>query len=106
MTNPYNSNDEAYIRIVESIDWADPKTFTQYSEQLRQLAEKNHIESMTLLAVLLGDIDSNKYREEIIILNERAFKLGSSVAADNLSIQYAQWNEPFLSKLWHSRSKE
>ncbi|MCC6921408.1 MAG: hypothetical protein IT548_19620 [Alphaproteobacteria bacterium] len=97
-----NNNDDAYSRIVESMESINA---LEYIAKLRLLAEDCHIESINLLAVILGDIDSTLHRREIIELYEKAFELGSPVAAENLSIQYAQWNEPFLSKLWRSRAR-
>ena len=99
-----SDDDVAYVRIVDTIDWQQPVShLTVHLEELRKLASNGHIESMVLLAVFLGDIDSELHRSEIIRLNEKAFELGSPTAAGNMAIQYAQWNEPFLSKLWHSR---
>jgi len=72
---------------------------------LRRLADQGHEPSMVLLAVLLGDIDSKIYREEIISLNEKAFASGSPVAAENMAIQYGQWGETFMSRLWRKRAQ-
>jgi hypothetical protein len=95
-------NDQSYSRIVDAVDWDNPHR-PDHLEELRRLAAEDHSESMTLLAILLGEIDSIRYRDEIVTLNERAYKLGSPVAAENMAIQYEQWNEPFMSRLWQSR---
>jgi hypothetical protein len=103
MKNGEISDDEFYRNIIDKLDWSNPHEFI---EPLRNLVNKNHVESMSLLAIILGDIDSNLYRDEIMRINEAAFNLGSVVAAENLSIQYAQWGEEFLSRLWLSRAKK
>ncbi|MGZ8337635.1 MAG: hypothetical protein ACXWU1_13325 [Allosphingosinicella sp.] len=101
MTLSGNSNDEAYARIVADVCRDRPD---RHVEELRRLAASGHVESMTLLAVLLGDVDGASHRAEIVALNERAFALGSPVAAENMAIQYEQWNEPFMARLWRSRA--
>jgi hypothetical protein len=95
--------DNAYARIVELVN---SDNAAEYVDELRRMAGDGHVVSMQLLAVLLGDIDSGKYREEIIMCCEKAHLLGSSIAAEILAIQYKQWNEPFMSKLWCSRVPE
>lgn len=97
MNSVYESDDEEYAAI--SVNYG-VSSLAAYVDDLRRLARSGHVESMNLLAVLLGDMDSAKHREEIISLYERAHELGSTAAAENLSIQYRQWNEPVLSKYW------
>jgi hypothetical protein len=97
MDNP----DDEYADIVEKLDYAKPG---EYIEELRKLAGAEHRESMNLLAVLLGDIDNTGNRGEIISLYERAFELGSPVAAKNLAIQYHQWGEPELASVWQNKA--
>lgn len=93
--------DDDYARISLDVDRDNPHV---HIEELRRIASEDHIESMNLLAVLLGDVDSKKHREEIIRLYERAHELGSPVAAENLSIQYGQWKEPLLARYWMNKA--
>lgn len=97
-----NEDDKEYSDIVDCIEWDDPR---KYIERLRVLVNKNHEDSMNLLAIVLGDIDSIKYRDEIIRLYEESYRLGSQVAAKGLSIQYRQWNEIEKSRIWEFRAR-
>lgn len=94
--------DEEYAAIVSDIDWNNPD---QYVEPLRRLAKLDHPQAMNALAVVLGDVDSVKFRDEIISLYTKAHELGSVVAAEGLSIQYSQWGEPELSDHWKKISE-
>ena len=97
------NQDEEYAAIVANIDWQDP---VKYVEPLRKLTRLNHRESMNTLAVVLGDVDSAEHRDEIIALYTEAHRLGSPVAAEGMSIQYAQWGDAKLSDHWKKLSKE
>ena len=103
MNCPNAADDEVYRQIVDNLDWSHPKGCIA---SLRDLVNRDHVEAMGLLAIILGDVDSKHYRDEIISLNERAFELGSAVAAENLAIQYEKWGEAFLSQLWRLRVKK
>jgi len=93
----YENDDEEYAAISVNYGVSD---LSPYVDDLRRLAKSGHVESMNLLAVVLGDIDGARHRDEIISLCERAHNLGSPVAAENLSIQYRLWKEPLLSRYW------
>jgi hypothetical protein len=93
--------DKAYSRIVEI-----ESESVEDVDELRRMANDGHVLSMALLATWLSNIDSVKYREEIIKWNEKAHNLGCEIAAYNMSVQYMQWNEPFMSRLWYSRVPE
>jgi len=82
---------DAYTKIVEALDWDRPSEFV---DRLRMLADRGQIESMNLLAVLLGDIDPVGAKREILELYKRAAANGSLVAAENLAIQQRQWENP------------
>ena len=97
MISNSKSYDDEYAQISLSMDWENPEA---YIEDLRRIAHSNHKEAMNLLAIVLGEVDSDRYRDEIVSLLERAHELGSPVAAETLSIQYKQWKEPLLSKYW------
>lgn len=96
-TDMHDAMDHEYSRIVESVDWENP---VEYVQQLRDLASAGHKESMNFLAILLGDIDKYKFKDEIIELLERSHSLGSVVAANTLSIQYQEWGETEESRKW------
>lgn len=83
-----NNLDEEYGKIAALIDWDRPDEFVK---DLRKLAEKENALAMNLLAVLLGDIDKEGYRDEITRLYERSYALGCTEAAENLAIQKKQW---------------
>lgn len=95
--------EDRYVAIAEALDWTDPG---EHIDALRELAGLGQAEAMNLLAILLGDIDGAAHREEIVALYERAHGLGNVAAAENLAIQYGQWNEPALSLLWKQRAEE
>jgi phage terminase small subunit len=103
MTDTESENDATYITIVELINEGNA---AEYIDELRRMANENHVLSMSLLAVFLGDIDSDKHRNEIVKWGEKAHKLGCSIAAEIMVIQYNQWKEPLMSKIWHSRFRE
>lgn len=95
------SSDEEYGVIANDINWNNP---LQYIDKLRALARENHADSMNLLAILLGDMDSLNNRDEIISLYKRAFELGSVTAANSLSIQYRQWGENHEADIWEAKT--
>lgn len=93
--------EDRYVAIIDALDWAEP---ARHVEALRELADLGQADAMNLLAVLLDDIDGAAHRDEIIALYERAFDLGSWVSAGNLAIQYRQWNELDLSRIWEAKA--
>lgn len=93
--------DDRYVAIVEDLDWSDP---ARHVEALRVLAGLDQPDAMNLLAILLGDIDGEVHRQEIIALYERAHALGDVTAAENLAIQYGQWNNPALAGIWRQKA--
>jgi hypothetical protein len=97
------TDDDAYCQIVDLVDWQKPH---EHVDALRELVTRNHADAMNLLAILLGDIDSIGYMNEIKSLYEKSHALGSVTAAKGMAIQYKQWDEPFLSEIWERRSRE
>lgn len=95
--------DQQYAEITEKLNWEKP---TEYVDDLRKLVGDNHRESMSLLAILLGDIDSYGFRSEIINLYEQSYSLGSPVAANDLAIQYEQWGEIENANRWRKLASE
>ncbi len=80
--------DQRYAAIADSMG-SGP--IVERIEALRALVGEGHLESMNLLAIVLGDRNEPSDRDEIVALYERAHTLGSPVAAGNLTIQYEQW---------------
>jgi hypothetical protein len=99
----YENADEEYAAIAVLFNVTLPPG---HVDDLRRLADAEHVDSMNLLAVVLGDLDSKTHRDEIIRLFERAHELGSQIAAYNLAIQYRQWGEPLFSKIWMGKSRD
>lgn len=95
--------EKIYVRAYED---HEAGRFNESKEALKFLVDLKYEPAMCLLAVVLGDINSATYRSEIIALCEEAHRGGSFIAAEILAIQYRQWGEEFMSKLWFSRMPE